>query len=416
MIYEYPDKVSFQLDEEQREKYFTKLLLEFEYPCHYDGSEEKQSHFRNLCNFIRANKDTFYENIVSVPQGDAAVGMKLIKAFKYFLTKEDGLQWAQDTASKYIQKNKMEGTLCLSVHPLDFLSLSESVSDWRSCHALDGEYRNGNLSYMLDSCTFICYLKCDGEACLPHFPPSIPWNSKKWRTLVFLSEDNEIIIAGRQYPMKIEGIMDALLKNFMPTSGLLKDKYTNWLASIPKTFNAEGYEMWHMDSSFMRFGKELVKTSDIYQPRSDTCEFDDVLLSSDYSPIYAVKKRRNWEYLGIVTPVIKVGGPTKCLLCGGLAMNGTDTMLCESCELTYGSADNDVFTFCDNCRSHIYADSSFSVGEDNDTLCEWCASNLAGNCDDCYDSFYNEDLYEITTDKNETLLLCERCKKARGYY
>ena len=28
----------------------------------------------------------------------------------------------------------------------DYLSLSENAFNWRSCHALDGEYRAGNLS------------------------------------------------------------------------------------------------------------------------------------------------------------------------------------------------------------------------------------------------------------------------------
>ena len=42
----------------------------------------------------------------------------------------------------------MEGYLYLSIHPLDYLSISETNHGWRSCHALDGEYRNGNLSYL----------------------------------------------------------------------------------------------------------------------------------------------------------------------------------------------------------------------------------------------------------------------------
>lgn len=411
MIYEYPDKVSFHLSEEKREVYFYQLLHDLEYKCHYGGTNEQKLHYRELCNFITANKASFYENTVSVPQGNAVVGMKLLKAFKYFLTKDEGLIWAQDTASKYIQKNKTEGTLCLSVHPLDFLSLSESVSDWRSCHALDGEYRNGNLSYMLDSCTFICYLKSDEDVILPHFPRSVPWNSKKWRVLMFLSEDNELLIAGRQYPLKIEGIMDALLKNFMPTSGLLDGEYTNWLASIPKNFNAEGFGAAYMPSGYMRMGKELIEISKFYQRNPNTCEFDDVLLSSDYSPIYAVKKKYSWQFSRFDNnTVIKVGGPTKCLLCGDFAMEGTDTMMCESCELEYGSANNDFFTFCNNCNSHIYTDTSFDV--EGDTLCGYCTDRLASECEDCQYLFYDENLYEVSTGE----MLCEGCKRARGYY
>ena len=83
-----------------------------------------------------------------------------------------------------LQEDKIEGTLCFSVHPLDFLSSSENTYNWRSCHSLDGEFCAGNLSYMADSATMICYLKSDKEEILPRFPEDIPWNNKKWR--VFL--------------------------------------------------------------------------------------------------------------------------------------------------------------------------------------------------------------------------------------
>lgn len=83
-----------------------------------------------------------------------------------------------------IQEDKVTGILCLSIHPLDYLSLSENTYNWRSCHALDGEYRAGNLSYMMDNTTVVCYLKGEDEAELPHFPAEVKWNSKKWRMLL----------------------------------------------------------------------------------------------------------------------------------------------------------------------------------------------------------------------------------------
>ena len=84
--------------------------------------------------------------------------MKLVRAFKFFETDKELLNEIQSVASMIIQEDKIEGTLCLSVHPLDFISSSENTHNWRSCHALDGEYRAGNLSYMLDKTTVMCYL------------------------------------------------------------------------------------------------------------------------------------------------------------------------------------------------------------------------------------------------------------------
>ena len=124
-------------------------------------------------------------------------GMKIVKSFKYFEKDEDTLADIQSAASMIIQEDKIEGKLCMSVHPLDFLSLSENTYNWRSCHALDGDYRAGNLSYMVDSSTVICYLKSDRDERLPNFPPEVKWNSKKWRVLLFFSNDWDMIFAGR---------------------------------------------------------------------------------------------------------------------------------------------------------------------------------------------------------------------------
>ena len=73
------------------------------------------------------------------------------------------------------------------MHPLDYLSLSENTYNWRSCHSLDGEYRAGNLSYMMDKSTVICYLKSNDDVILSNFGPEVKWNSKKWRVLLYFS-------------------------------------------------------------------------------------------------------------------------------------------------------------------------------------------------------------------------------------
>ena len=84
------------------------------------------------------------------------------------------------------------------MHPLDFLSLSENTYNWRTCHSLDGEFKAGNLSYMIDSSTFIVYLRPEKTYnILLTFPNTVQWNSKKWRMLMFLSDDYQMMFAGR---------------------------------------------------------------------------------------------------------------------------------------------------------------------------------------------------------------------------
>jgi hypothetical protein len=58
-----------------------------------------------------------------------------------------------------LQQNKITGRLCFSVHPLDFLSMSENNCGWRSCQALDGDFRAAALAYMIDSSTVVAYIE-----------------------------------------------------------------------------------------------------------------------------------------------------------------------------------------------------------------------------------------------------------------
>ena len=131
-----------------------------------------------LADFISSQREGFFTNRVInstvTDNGDKIPkDMKLLKAFKFFESNKETLEALQAAASMIIQEDKVEGTLCLSVHPLDFLSASENNHNWRSCHALDGEYRAGNLSYMTDSCTIMCYLKSDKDEKLPKYIPNL---------------------------------------------------------------------------------------------------------------------------------------------------------------------------------------------------------------------------------------------------
>ena len=163
LIYEWPEKVTFELDIEEKNKKVSDLIS---YVADYNI---------NLAEFIKFNMDNFYENLVndnySSPSGiPISKGMRLLKAFKFFEEDKEKLTDFQNRASMVIQENKVEGRLCFSVHPLDFLSASENTHNGHSCHALDGDFRAGNLSYMIDKCTIMVYLKSDEDTLQQDFP------------------------------------------------------------------------------------------------------------------------------------------------------------------------------------------------------------------------------------------------------
>ena len=73
---------------------------------------------------------------------------------------------------------------------------------------------------MLDKATVVCYLKSDTDTKLPHFPPEVPWNSKKWRVLIYLSEDKKMVFAGRQYPLTTTIGINFVLKKLLPAGNI----------------------------------------------------------------------------------------------------------------------------------------------------------------------------------------------------
>ena len=134
LIYEFPQKVNFELGPKEKNMRIDEFISTLQ--GRYDNYD--------LAMFVEKMKEGFFDNEVpfdyTLDNGQKiSKGMKLVKAFKYFEEDKSLLTDMQNHASRIIQEDRIEGTLCLSVHPLDFLSNSENDSNWRSCHSLDGE-------------------------------------------------------------------------------------------------------------------------------------------------------------------------------------------------------------------------------------------------------------------------------------
>ena len=411
-IYEYPEKVAFELGEKEKH----------ERVIRFAALVESQWGYSELAQFIEAQEPGFFQNMTvsDYTAWDGKLikkGTKLVKAFKHFIKNNRSLADVQNEASRIIQEDKVEGTLCISVHPFDFLSLSENTYNWRSCHALDGEYRAGNLSYMMDKSTVVCYLKTANNVELPGFPPEVKWNSKKWRVLIYLSDNWKMIFAGRQYPFETSVGMDFLLKEALPQSGLLKlnqlrERWTDWNKTLIEDIELTNGIRAHFNSPYIPMGNELKALEDVVIQGEGSKQYNDVLYSSCYKPIYAFKYALPFwvdEYGGYSMvnedTQFHIGGYTYCLWCGEEeSLMGADTMLCEKCELEHGTSDNELFTYCDSCGRRIYADDAYIV--DDDDLCEDCFNKYCTRCECCGEVIWNDYIhYHEKTNQ----YVCEDC-------
>lgn len=377
LIYELPDKITFELDADQKKQRlfgFCALL-------------EETYGYSQLSDFVFKQQDGFFNNITveDYQAWDGKIikaGTKLVKSFKHFIIDNRSLQDIQSEASRIIQENKIEGTLCFSIHPLDFLSLSENNYNWRSCHALDGEYRCGNLSYMMDNTTFICYLKGQDSAELPNFPTDVTWNGKKWRTLFFLNKKQTLLFAGRSYP-------------FTSTTGLnmaheeiikrLDGVWTDWVSSdagnsfISGIFNFKAApQVWTQDG--FRNIDYIVKNC------AYATHFNDLLLSTFYKPYYCFKVQEHGflsydDSLVSSETLIEVGHPVNCLQCGELIKGNSEegSMLCYDCEKENRVDGN--WYYCDNCARKT--DTKDVTNIDGYWICRRCLEKYWTRCEEC---------------------------------
>lgn len=373
LIYELPYKVKFTLEPNDIYK-MTSEFIEF---------IEQGFNNYELADFVYANDTSFFENRVTHPYVNEEKGIfigsgaKIIKSFKHFEKDQKALEILQNKASQIIQTDKIEGTLCLSVHPLDFLSSSENTYRWTSCHSLNGDYRAGNLSYMVDNSTVLCYLKGDNDVKIPMFPDTVKWNSKKWRTLLHFSQNKDLILAGRQYPFPSESGLDLILQA-LSALNIFSDSCN-----------------WEVNNDF----KKLVQNT------KNALNYNDLLESSIYKDLLSVEITK-----GEHSPVV-VGEEVYCLHCGKKLVTKTETMRCDECELKYGFEVNESFGVCACCGTRINKDETLNIGDDY--ICDTCCKTECFICEDCGNLCYNE---EMCYDTENHKMICKYCYEEGEYY
>lgn len=377
-------KINFNLFEENKNQFFKdfgmNLILEKKDVTASRDSEIKEKEFHNfkkvllnytenyeLLRFISQNGiEGFYKNLVidnfketiSIPKG-----MKLSKALKYFLQHFDLNYW-QTQYSQILNSDKMSGNLCLSIHPLDYLSMSQNNHNWRSCQSLDGEYAAGTLSFMSDKTTIVAYLASSEKQSIEGFPSNILWNSKKWRQLVHIDKTRNKFILSKNYPIYSEELEEQVIQ-------MIKELYPgNWTEI--KDFNR---------SSF------IANTKD----KGAKIHYNDAISGNNFKPRLFIDIDKN------ETKKIIVGSRVTCLNCGNYDIIDSQGFLCMGC------GDHMI---CDDCGSLTHSEDSFYVNSVGHSVCVDCWESNYSTCNNC-DEIHPD--HDITYLDEEDISLCPNC-------
>lgn len=99
--------------------------------------------------------------------------------------------------SRCLNQKTYHGTMCLSIHPMDYMTMSDNNYNWESCMNWrnGGCYRRGTIECMNSPLVVVAYL--DGDE--PFEPISgYSWSNKKWRSLFVV--DDYIMTSVKGYP------------------------------------------------------------------------------------------------------------------------------------------------------------------------------------------------------------------------
>lgn len=135
---------------------------------------------------------------------------KLIKATGW--CSEEQFEEFRLQHSMLLNQKLITGTLCLSIHPLDYMTMSDNSEGWSSCMCWmeePGCYRSGTVEMMNSPNVIVAYVESDNEN-LNFDYARCQWNSKKWRQLVMITPD--LILGNKQYPYKNDFLEEEVLK------------------------------------------------------------------------------------------------------------------------------------------------------------------------------------------------------------
>ena len=296
--------------------------------------------------------------------------MRIIKKLFAAMGFEDSLyEKLRLYQSQILNQKFLSGTLCLSIHPLDFMTMSDNNEDWSSCMSWDdnGCYRIGTVEMMNSPYIVVAYLKSDKNSYRIH--SDFKWNSKKWRCLYIV--DKNIITSIKGYPYDNPSLLAAAGEWLVELANKNLDGqfYNNKIAE---------YEYSRLDGIELNFS-----TNGMYNDFGCTSHWG-ILRDG-------IKEERN----GIG---INYSGTTECMCCGAefeCESEEEGTLVCYECE---------GHCRCDECGCHIDEEYSYSDPNGEGSYCESCHSNLFIEDSLLNELHYRNDITEVFVIPNETIL------------
>ena len=276
----------------------------------------------------------------------------------------------------------LHGNICLSIHPLDFVTMSDNDEGWSSCMSWkeDGCYHLGTLEMMNSNVVICAYMESNNSVFVFDEINNLSWNNKKWRQLFYCTKD--IIVSGKSYPYSNTDFTIAILEKLR---ALAKD---NWNHTYK--YGIEEYKDMDRVDGLYSMNKRKEWASERGNVKTHGIFFDTNLMYND------MLNDGNFVYYCIRnyvphSKVINYSGKARCLCCNNSLLH--EDWDSEGYNDRY---DNTHTPICDRCLSNSICSICGSIGNlknpvrvafDGELYCKECWEECIKLCPDCGNAF-----------------------------
>ena len=265
----------------------------------------------------------------------------------------------------------VKGKLCLSIHPLDYMTMSDNDCGWDSCMSWKnyGSYRQGTVEMMNSDCVVVAYIasKDDMKLCGRH-----KWSNKKWRSLYIVTNDFITNIKG--YPYQVAEVDRIIVEKLSK----MVSEHDGETFTFPFEYNAND--------------TYLPGTKVMFNTRTHYMYNDFGTLSTNYGALNVDLNNDSDPY----DLHINYSGRSECMLCGEVVIY-TDNEGLLACQNCYSEST------CDECGEYVPESDLYETG-DGTWVCETCLS-------DYYTPAINDGLYHRYDNMAEIYILPDFIKE-----
>lgn len=299
--------------------------------------------------------------------------MKLLAKIAKHIKAETEFENARLEHSRLLNQKKLKGTLCLSIHPLDYMTMSDNANRWSSCMNWTngpGDYRQGTVEMMNSPMVVVGYLRDANEMSLGY--PHEYWNSKKWRSLFIVNEN--AILSVKDYPFYCPELLQMCTEWLRDLANVCENVFPYPTQIIP------------IDNTF-----EYVDGEKYFVSPSTDCAsmYNDFNCTKAHYGSLSIKSPKIDDYTQAHKIAFNYAGLSECMWCGDTFPDFYEDsyVVCTDC------CTNAYYEYCDCCGAELGEDDAYWL---NDVpMCWDCYCDHTEECAISGDRYDREDMATV---------------------